>query len=745
MNIFNKRPLLLSLFLFVFCATIAVAIPNTFKLYIAFSFLILIFVFLCMVILLRLSKKKWCRAMLTSLMCLCFAAIAFYSSYSLFERLEHAEALGEETEVVATIEECTFSSLYMTVYTANIKSIDGKKNNFKASITSLDGEYFEVGETIVADMFFSPFTVTDYGFDERTSNISNGILASASFSKYKTLGTSLTPTVLFNKLRAYLAEIIDDNFTDTGKIIKALLIGDKSDIDAVIKSNFSRLGISHILSISGTHFSVLLGMLAVLLSLLGFNKKLIYAILIPTALFYIGLSGFSFSVCRAGIMALITYWGFLCGRQKDCYTALFASVFVILLLSPYAILSISLWLSFIATFTILIVLELLSGKFPDKTSAWYKKFLWFIFVHIIITLSIAFSTLPIISIYFGAVSLASPIANLIIVPLFEIYLYIIPFAVILSNFSVPVYIAEIYGIKLLELVEELASIDNLMIAVNQPFVLIIACIGIFATLILIATPVKKKFIIAIPAIISFVAVSIGLLIFYEDRYDETYVSYFNTGKSDAVVLTDTNRTMCIDVTAGTSSAMYYTKAVVNNHYATAISAYIFTHYRSDHIKAFEKLAARLKIKKVYLPNAKEGKSAEYMQSVAEVVDKFKIDIEYFEYGVPFEFEQCLITVFEPQFISRTSHEIISFYVSTYKDDLLYLGSSFTDGNFDYSKYISDAEYIIFGQHYPKIKNKFNVETDAKLIFGNEEIFSMSNIENNGTVLNNGEQYNFMLK
>ncbi len=748
MNIFRKRPLLLALFIFVFCSIVCATLPSPLRLLGAFVCLILFIISLLTTIISAILKFKHKRIFLSLTLCFAFSFSAFLSSTAFFDnKLAHAETLGNESNVLAEIEECTFSASYVTVYTAKIKSIDGQKVNFKASVSSLSAMYFEAGETIVANMTFSPFSITDYGYDERTSNISQGILTSATFEDFEFVDTkdSFNILLLINKLRNYIADTIDQRFDKTAPIIKALLIGEQSDIDAMTKSNFSRLGISHILSISGTHFSVLLGMFAVLLSLLGLNKKGVYALLIPTALLYMALSGFSFSVCRAGIMALMTYWSFLCGRQRDTYTTLFLSVCIILLIAPYAILSISLWLSFTATFTILIVLELLSDRLFNKDTTFFGKIINFVLIHLIITASISFATLPIISLYFGYISVVSPITNLIIVPLFEIFLYIIPFSVTLSAFSFPVAIAEFAGSKLLWLVEELASYDNLLIAVNHRFVLIIACIGIFVTLVLIAVPLRKRIIIGFPSIISVILIAVGLAIFYEDNYDETHVTYFTTRKSDAIVLTDTNRTMCIDVTNGSSAAMYYMQAVVKEHFTAEILSYVFTHYRSDHINSFKKLASRIKIKKVYLPIATEGKSAEYMHSAIAAAKKFNIEIVFYKYGMPFDFEQCEVTVFEPQFLKRTTHEIISLYISTYKDDMLYLGSSFSEGKLDLTSYINQSDYIIFGQHYPKIKEQFKVNSSAELIYGNTEIYEKSDNKLNSIILNDGERYYFMLK
>lgn len=747
MNIFNKRPLLLSLFVFtissIFSAVMTVSYRKVFILS-AFCALILL---LAITVVLTVLKHKLQKAFLTMIICMIFALIAAISSYKFFDiKLHRIENLGEEKNVVAVIRESTYSASYVTTYTADIKSIDGVKTNFTANISATPPVYLEEGDTICADMSFSAFTTSEYGYDARNINISYGILTSAEFSNAVIIGEAENFNIIsfFNNIRRKIENIIDKNFRDSAPLIKALLIGKTDKIDTVTKSSFSRLGISHILSISGTHFSVLLGMVAVLLSTVGVNKRLVYVFLIPLALFYMGLSGFSFSVCRAGIMALLSYWGFLCGRHKDSYTSLFISLAIILIISPYAVLSISLWLSFTATLTILIILDLIAEFLSKRNIPWHKKIVNYISVHVLITVSIIFATLPIVSMYFGYISKISPIANLVIVPLFELFLYIIPFSVCFSKIYVITSVTDAFGCWLINVVEKFAEKDNLLLSVNQKFVVILAIIGIIATLILVAVPLKKKIIVALPSIICMISIAIGLFIFYKDRSDEIHVSYFTSNVSDAIVITDSNKTACIDITAGTSAAMYLTQSVVKDHYSASISSYVFTHYRSGHIKAFDKLASRTEIKTAYFPVPSDEKSIGYMEDIIAVAQKHNIDIVKFDYNTSIEFQECEIIVLEPQFISRSSHEIISVYISTDKEDLLYLGSSFFDAKFDYSKYISDAEHIIFGQHYPKTKNRFLFETNAKLIYGSKEIYNMSDIPTDAIIMNNGDRYHFLL-
>ncbi|MBQ8836755.1 MAG: ComEC/Rec2 family competence protein [Clostridia bacterium] len=662
-------------------------------------------------------------------------------------KLAYAESLKSEKNVVAEIKECTYRARYIEVYTVRIESIDGQAVNFNAEISTSNLMALERGDRISADMSFSPFSETAYGYDERMANISSGILSSASFDDADVLenNTGFNFLNFIAEIRERIGKTIDKNFGANAPIIKALLIGDTSDIETETNYAFKSLGISHILSISGTHFTVLLGMATFLLSLLGLGKRKVYFVLIPIALFYMGLSGFSFSVCRAGIMAILSFWGFLCGRPRDSYTALFVSFTAIVLIAPYSIMSISLWLSFTATLTILIIIDVFGAHLFNSKRKWYAKIFFYILSNLLITVCISFSTLPIIALYFGYISTVSPIANLLIVPLYEIFLYIIPFAVSLSNLALPVTITEAYGSYVMSLVNNLADTDGILAAVNYDFVTIFSCIGITLTLILLAFPLKRKIFISIPSIISIIAIVAGIGITASQNADNTCISYFVSGKSDGIVVTDNNETMYIDITNGSSSSSYFAEHIAKENHSVSLSAYVFTHYRSNHVNTFKKLISRTKVKTVYLAVAKDEAGISLMNQIADIAEDYNIEIVYYDYGAVFDFESCTVNVFEQQFLGRSSHEVISLNISAKGKDILYLGSSFAETEYNYATSAANAEYIFFGQHYPKTKNMFDLKTSATLIYGNEEVYGFSKINAPAYVLSDGLQYDIVLK
>ncbi|NLK40259.1 MAG: ComEC/Rec2 family competence protein [Clostridiales bacterium] len=181
----------------------------------------------------------------------------------------------------------------------------------------------------------------------------------------------------------------------TGKLLSAFLLGNRNLLPDIITRDFNRIGISHILSVSGMHFSILAGGLEFLLTLMRIQKKRRVILMILFTLFYMGLTGFALPVCRAGIMLLFVYAGFLFGQERDALTSLFIATAVNCLITPYAVLDAALWLSFLSTFGIIIANEVFSPIIQKlKEKNFIGKIIGTILFNLIITLAATFAILP---------------------------------------------------------------------------------------------------------------------------------------------------------------------------------------------------------------------------------------------------------------------------------------------------------------------------------------------------------------
>ena len=119
-------------------------------------------------------------------------------------------------------------------------------------------------------------------------------------------------------------------------LVKALLTGDKSNMDEELRNNFSISGTAHIIAVSGLHMSVLLAFCMKI-----FGRKAGSIIGLPIIIAYTFISGFSPSAVRAVIMSFMLVLAFFMKRDYSVYTSYFLAMYIILAVNPFSIHNVS--------------------------------------------------------------------------------------------------------------------------------------------------------------------------------------------------------------------------------------------------------------------------------------------------------------------------------------------------------------------------------------------------------------------
>lgn len=199
-------------------------------------------------------------------------------------------------------------------------------------------------------------------------------------------------------------------------VLKALLLGDKRDIEPEQWDMYARTGLTHLLVISGLHVG-LVSMLAFfcgrLTSLLinpnGAAERCGALLAIFVAFSYSAAAGFSLPTQRALVMVVVLMLSLLLRRNLAPGQAIVTALLVCLLWDPLAPVSLSFWMSFAAVAVLCYgSCGRREGADTSRRKLGASQYLVFI------------GLLPVLAILLGQISLLSPLVNLFAVPLFSV-------------------------------------------------------------------------------------------------------------------------------------------------------------------------------------------------------------------------------------------------------------------------------------------------------------------------------------
>jgi competence protein ComEC len=268
-------------------------------------------------------------------------------------------------------------------------------------------------------------------FDYRQHMGSRKIWVSASVSKKEPLVRIDRANVHWVRRAVMCARQAVSDFMDQAPpgisrgIVRALVTGDRSEIPRETQDLFGRIGIVHILSISGLHIGMVgsMAFFAFRFALARSERLLLAAwatrgaalLSVAPVVSYGLLAASSPATTRAVIMVLVFLLAIASEREPDAMNTLAAAAVVILVVTPAALFDISFQLSFSAVFAILYIREKIS--LFTYLVAHRSSLLNRVYLFLLISGAATLGTLPITVYYFNQTSLIGLAANCIMVPL----------------------------------------------------------------------------------------------------------------------------------------------------------------------------------------------------------------------------------------------------------------------------------------------------------------------------------------
>ncbi len=461
---------------------------------------------------------------------------------------------------------------------------------------------------------YSSFGVNKYGYIEkvlkivRSRNVINKVINNIFFGIYK--------------LRKGLVELVNTNVNQPyNNVILRLSLGYKdTELDEIYRY-FQDAGVAHVLVVSGLHVGFIYTFLYFVLKLFVFDKSIRIICVSLLTIFFMLLTGCSPPVVRSTIIVLSFGISELLARKQDPIHSLILAAFVILLINPSNLFSVSFQLSFAACFGIVYFYPLFYSylrNFVEK-KPFYVGYIIKLFL---VTTSAQIATIPFLVYYFNKFSIISFLSNIFVIPITSMLLWISMFGYITSFFSklcfVVLKIAELLTFLYVNLIKFFSQIPHCIINVGR--------INILSMIIYYFI-----FVILIPLLLNknryktsmFAMMLAILLLFINFNFDKNLrITFLDVGLGDCIfVKTEDNKNILIDTGDSVQTVMYKISPWLKEKGVFTIHHLVITHPHYPHYGGTEFLIDNFKIEKIYINELIPPDNFEYKMLIDKIKQK----------------------------------------------------------------------------------------------------------------------------
>lgn len=205
-------------------------------------------------------------------------------------------------------------------------------------------------------------------------------------------------------------------------VIAAMTLGDKTLLDRDVKDTYRKVGVAHVLALSGLHMMMIYVVVTMVIGWWRYRllKQVVTVLSMWAFAFLVGLSP---SVVRSAVMISIYALLSLGYREKMSVNTLAFTAIVMLVLNPKSLDDVGFQLSFMAVLAILVLNPLFAKVIPLhvlQEHRWLKAW-WGLTT---ISISAQVGTAPLVAYYFGTFSTYFLLGNYLVVPLATVVLYL---------------------------------------------------------------------------------------------------------------------------------------------------------------------------------------------------------------------------------------------------------------------------------------------------------------------------------
>lgn len=497
------------------------------------------------------------------------------------------------------------------------------KNIEEKTVAFMDQD-LDIGDIFLAKAEFkAPATNTNPNlFSYRKYLSSKGIFSEAKIKKIeKKSKTNKLSLRLRNGFYTYVHRIFDFNMSKrSADFATSVVLGENLLEDDTLRD----LGLSHILAVSGLHMDLLFSLVVFILRKFKVSYGKSYIISLLLAGLYGYLIAFLFSVIRVLAMNTISFLAFIYKKPLDKIKALMLVASSILIVNPFALLNAGFVLSFVASFSILLVYPRIKRKFAR---GYFGEIIAFIG-------SIQLGLLPFSSYYFASINLLSIPANFLIIPVFTIVMYII-FALlliysILGNFLGLVFrILDLLIASILNTVSVLGSMKIFRVDLIYSS-LILSLYGFLLGVILLRLNKKvikeKAHILLISALILSFSLARDM--------DKIHYQMIDIGQGDCFLIKDRKDYYLIDVGGpkykGYDSGEKILIPYLKSQGIKKIEAVFISHEDKDHMGNIDQLVNNFDVSNIYTSKLNQNSLRKYKAKTLKKNERINLSKGYIE-------------------------------------------------------------------------------------------------------------------
>ena len=228
-----------------------------------------------------------------------------------------------------------------------VEKVDGEAVHFRVECASLPK--CEAGGRIRGR-----FSLDVPDATRRLDDYADGIVLSAEYlSGMLRLGQSESFRARTARLQAALSRALRKGMAEnTGGVLAAMVVGDRSHLTSTLRSAYRGAGLSHVLVVSGLHVTIICGLLDALphkeRERSRAYRRMRSVLRAGTALLLVGITGATPSVLRAAVAVWVSSLGVWVGGPADTLTSLGAAGVLMCLGNGYAVYDVGFELSFAA-------------------------------------------------------------------------------------------------------------------------------------------------------------------------------------------------------------------------------------------------------------------------------------------------------------------------------------------------------------------------------------------------------------